>query len=127
MKTLNIYEPAMCCETGVCGVDPDAQLIRFSADIEWLRNQGVEVRRFNLAQEPSAFIDSAVVKAEIDKHGEHCLPLLLIDDDVASRGQYPDRPQLQALLNIASPDHTGNQPANTDTNSGGCTPGNGCC
>jgi len=100
MSKLKIYEPAMCCETGVCGVDADAVLITFTADIEWLKKQGVLVERFNLAQEPAAFISDAKVKAEINEKGETCLPLLVLEDRIISRGSYPDRSQLTALTGL---------------------------
>ena len=35
-KTLSVYDPAMCCSTGVCGPEVDSKLLRFSADLEWL-------------------------------------------------------------------------------------------
>ncbi len=102
MSKLKIYEPAMCCETGICGVDPDTVLITFTADIEWLKKQGISVERFNLAQEPAAFIADAQVKAEINEHGETCLPLLVLDDNIICRGSYPDRTQLTALMELES-------------------------
>lgn len=54
-KTLSIYDPAMCCSTGVCGVEVDPRLPRFAADLAWLQGLGVRVERFNLAQDPRAF------------------------------------------------------------------------
>ncbi len=123
MKKLTIFEPAMCCETGVCGVDPDTLLITFSADIEWLRKQDVTVQRFNLAQEPAAFINDPVVKTEINELGEDCLPLFLLDGSVVSRGKYPDRAELQALLNITEPLDMDSEPAGQSR----CCAGSDCC
>ncbi len=122
MSKLSIFEPAMCCETGVCGVDADTILINFTADTEWLRKQGIEVQRFNLAQEPAAFINDPVVKAEINEHGETCLPLLLLDGTVVSRGNYPDRTRLQELTGVESKSQTTENPAEDNKKSGcGCS------
>ena len=33
MAKIEVYDPAMCCSTGVCGPEPDEQLARFSADL----------------------------------------------------------------------------------------------
>ena len=52
----------MCCSTGVCGPHVDPQLPRFAADLEWLRNQGLEVARYNLAQQPRVFVETETVK-----------------------------------------------------------------
>lgn len=127
MTKLNIFEPAMCCETGVCGVDADTVLINFTADTEWLRNQGVEVQRFNLAQEPSAFISDPKVKAEINEHGESCLPLLLLDGAVVSSGNYPDRAHLQALTGLEPVSLTAEGTAKDNNKTGcGCATGSSC-
>jgi hypothetical protein len=100
MKNLNIFYPAKCCDTGICGVDADSALIEFASDIDWLQRNGVEVQRFNLAQEPAAFINDPLIKAEINESGESCLPLLVLDGKVISRGIYPDRQQLQSWMGI---------------------------
>ena len=61
MKKLELYDPAMCCPTGICGVEVDPTLVQCNADLLWLAEQGVAVRRFNLAQDPQAFAANAVV------------------------------------------------------------------
>jgi hypothetical protein len=113
MKKLKVYDPAMCCETGVCGVDADTKLINLSSDIDWLRKQGASVQRFNLAHEPSAFVSDPLVKAELDEHGESCLPLFVLDDQVISRGVYPDRQQLQLWTDIELSTEQSTQPQNS--------------
>lgn len=94
MSRLEVFDPAMCCSTGVCGPEVDPALPRFAADLEWIAAQGVEVRRHNLSQEPAAFAASEVVKAAIEEHGVECLPLVLVDGRVVSMGAYPSREQL---------------------------------
>jgi hypothetical protein len=127
MTKLAIFEPAMCCETGVCGVDADTVLINFTADTEWLKKQGVEVQRFNLAQEPAAFIGDPVVKTEINEHGESCLPLLVLDGTVVSRGRYPNREQLLALTESPSESPAAESPAKDNNQTGcGCAAGSNC-
>jgi hypothetical protein len=100
MKKLTIFDPAMCCDTGICGVDADTALIEFSSDLDWLQKNGVEVQRFNLAQEPAAFVNDPLIKTEINESGESCLPLLVLEGKIISRGVYPDRQQLQSWTGI---------------------------
>jgi hypothetical protein len=52
---IEVYDPTLCCSSGVCGPDPDAELIRFAADLEWARGSGAEAARFNLGHQPGAF------------------------------------------------------------------------
>lgn len=118
MKKLKVYDPAMCCDTGVCGVDADTKLINLSSDIDWLRKQGASIQRFNLAHEPAAFVGDPQVKAELDEHSESCLPLFVLDDSVVSRGVYPDRQQLQSWMGV---EFSIDQPAQSQQSTGcGC-------
>ena len=96
MPKLAIYDPPMCCSTGVCGPVVDPVLPRIAADLDWLKRQGVEVERYNLAQQPQAFATSAAVIASLREHGNDCLPLVLVDGEVVSRGTYPTRTELAA-------------------------------
>ena len=63
MKTLTVFDPAMCCSTGVCGSDVDQVLVDFSADVQWLKGRGVQVERYNLAQQPMSFVQNEKAKA----------------------------------------------------------------
>ena len=48
MKRMSIYEPAMCCDTGVCGVNVDPELVRISRVINILKKNGITIERYNL-------------------------------------------------------------------------------
>ena len=102
MTKLAVYDPPMCCSTGVCGPAVDPVLPRVAADLDWLRRQGVEVERFNLAQQPQAFVANPAVTAALREHGNDCLPLVLVDGRVVSRGAYPDRAGLGRLVGLAA-------------------------
>lgn len=102
MKRLDVYDPAMCCTTGVCGPQVDPVLVRFAADVQWLQDQGVAVRRFNLSQNPAAFVENEKVKQALTDKGEAALPLLLVDDQVFAVGNYPDRAELAVALGLNS-------------------------
>ena len=58
MKTIQVFDPALCCSTGVCGVDVDQALVTFSADVAWAKLNGAQIERFNLAQQPVAFAEN---------------------------------------------------------------------
>jgi arsenite methyltransferase len=92
--SLQVFDPAMCCSTGVCGPAVDPQLPRFSADLDWLSGKGVSVKRFNLAQQPEAFAANGQVKQALDAEGTDCLPLVLVNGVIVSKGTYPEREQL---------------------------------
>jgi len=100
MKKVEVFDPPMCCSTGVCGPNVDPTLVRFAADLHWLANQRVAVERYNLAQQPQAFAASEVVKAALRQFGNECLPLILLDGAVVSKGTYPTRDGLARLIGV---------------------------
>lgn len=97
MKAIQVFDKPMCCSTGVCGPQVDPVLPKFAADLQWLRSKGHRVERFNLAQEPAAFMENAAVQRLLSSDGVDCLPLIVVDGEVVSRGQYPSRETLTAL------------------------------
>jgi hypothetical protein len=122
-NVLRVYDPAMCCSTGVCGPSVDAQLVRFAADLDWLTGQGVQVERFNLAQQPAAFVASAAVKQALTERGEAALPVVLAGDAVMSIGSYPSRAQLAEWAGVP----LGASPAKRKLPLGVASPSGGCC
>jgi hypothetical protein len=94
MAELMIYDPARCCSTGVCGPEVDETLVRFAADVEWLRSRGAAIRRFNLAQEAGAFAGQPLVRSALHTEGTACLPLVVRGEEILSRGCYPSRAEL---------------------------------
>ena len=103
MKTVQVFDPPMCCSTGVCGPTVDPKLVRFAANLHWLVKHGVRVERFNLSQQPQAFAANEVVKSALQSDGNACLPLVLVDGVVVSRGVYPDRKHLAGFAGLAEP------------------------
>lgn len=99
MKKLEVFDPAMCCSTGVCGVNVDQVLVQFNADLQWIAGQGVEVRRYNLSQEPQAFTENPAVLREIQASIER-LPVILVDGQIVATGVYPSRAQLAQKLDL---------------------------
>lgn len=105
MTSVKVFDPAMCCSTGVCGPAVDPDLARFAADLAWLSGEGVAVERFNLAQQPDVFVAHDVVTTALKDRGEDALPMILVNGAVVSEGAYPDRARLAqwAAVTAASP------------------------
>lgn len=125
MKKLEIYEPALCCSTGVCGVEVDPVLVQFVADLRWLAEQGVETARYNLAQQPEAFAANPAVVKEMEA-GMERLPVVVVDGYVVSTGVYPSRQQLAQKLSLTVKQDVSKPPIPVVVSSC-CKPGSGCC
>ncbi len=94
MKSVQVFDKPLCCSTGVCGPEVDPVLPRFASDLEWLKSQGHRVERFNLAQQPQAFLNHPQVQHAVTIEGLRVLPMVLVDGQMVSRGIYPTRDQL---------------------------------
>lgn len=101
MPTITVYDPPMCCSTGVCGPEVDPKLAQLAGDLNWLKSQGVEVRRLNLAQEPASFVENAAVKSLLDRSGSDELPAIVVGDKVVVSGRYPGRDELAAMVGLS--------------------------
>jgi hypothetical protein len=124
MKKLQVFDPALCCSSGVCGTDVDQALVDFSADVDWLKHAGVHIERFNLAQQPMAFADSAVVKGFLERSGAEGLPLILLDGEIAMAGRYPTRKELARFAGLSAALEA---IAVTEVKSDACCSGSKCC
>lgn len=123
MKKLEIFDPAMCCSTGVCGVDVDPVLVQFATDLQWTGEQGVEVKRYNLGQEPQAFAANPAVLKEMEA-GMDRLPIIAVDGQIVATGVYLSRAQLAQKLGIAL---AREDKPRIKIGSGCCNPKSGCC
>ncbi|MFF7647394.1 arsenite efflux transporter metallochaperone ArsD [Streptomyces canus] len=94
MSAVEVYDPAMCCSTGVCGPSVDPALTQFAADIEWLGTAGVEVNRFGLSTDPARFVAESQVSSLLKEKGDDALPAVLVDGVVRCSGRYPTRVEL---------------------------------
>lgn len=126
MTQIDVFDPPMCCSSGVCGPDVDPLLAAFAADVDWLTSQGVSVTRHNLAQEPQAFVTNPLVQETLQREGDTCLPLVLVNGEIAGRGAYPRRDDLARLAGL-TPSASRTKPRIRMSSGGCCTPGSGCC
>ncbi len=97
---IDIYDPAMCCSSGLCGPAIDPVLIKVNDAIIALKKQGVEVERYNLAQQPKAYMDNKTVADLLHKNGKKVLPITFVNGNVFKSGSYPSYEDLCQALGI---------------------------
>lgn len=119
MTTIHVFDPSLCCSSGVCGVEVDQQLVDFARDVTWLKQQGGQIERFNLAQQPMVFADNAIVKGFLERSGQEGLPLILVNGEVALAGRYPRRAELARWAGISQ--------LTVAVQAGAVCSGSGCC
>ena len=123
MKAIQVYDKPMCCSTGVCGPQVDPVLPRFAADLAWLKSQGHQVERFNLAQQPAAFVQNSEVQQLLASQGTDCLPLITVDGRIVSRTEYPSRGTLAKWVGSEA----ATEALQMANEGGACCGSSGCC
>jgi len=100
MSKLEIFDPAMCCSTGVCGPSVDPELLRVSTIVNILNKKRFNVVRHNLSQEPQAFVQNQLVSDLLKTKGSEALPITLLDGKIVKSGSYPSKKELAEWLKI---------------------------
>ena len=121
---IEIYDPAMCCSTGVCGPSVDPELVRIQDALRQIQKQAAEVvvQRFGLSADPQAFVANAAVSELLKSEGPECLPVVFVDGEIVTKGSYPNNDQIQAILKGA-----GVAVALGEKKKSACGCGPGCC
>jgi len=121
MTKIDIFDPAMCCSTGVCGPSINPELMRIATVINSLKDKGIIIKRHGLSSEPQNFISNKVINDLLQKEGVEILPVTLVDGVVAKTREYPTNEEIGDWLKI----EIDSKPS---TNSGDCCCGpKGCC
>ena len=119
--TVEVYDPAMCCASGVCGPGVDPALLQIARDLRWLTTRGATVTRHGLSQEPDAFVSNPRVVGMMATLGDAALPVTFVNGHVLASGRYPTRNELAKALGPSA------APVTPDASAACCAPGSGCC
>ncbi|MBT2756814.1 arsenite efflux transporter metallochaperone ArsD [Mesobacillus foraminis] len=101
MSKVEIFDPALCCPTGVCGPSVDPELTRVATAIFLLEKNGHDIKRYNLASEPAKFAENEKVNKLLHEKGPDSLPITLLDGEVVMVGGYPTNEQLSGWFGVS--------------------------
>lgn len=128
-----IYDPAMCCSTGVCGPSVDKNLLRMATTVSSLNKKGVKIERHNLSDNPQAYIDNREVNKLLNERGVDVLPITIVDGEVVKTGEYPTDEEIVKLLGLSDnylsekSDESGFNINTVNNDNSGCCGSTGCC
>lgn len=124
MSKIEIFDPAMCCATGICGPGIDPELLRVAATINTLAKKGITVIRYGLATEPQAFVENKKVNEYLMKEEVEVLPITLLDGKVVKTREYPTQAEFAKWAGLSTEELANVVPENED---GCCCDKGGCC
>lgn len=97
---IEIFDPALCCSTGVCGPDVDPELTRIARDVATLKNKGYDVVRYNLAQNAEPYVLNTEIGKLMEREGIAVLPATAVNGEILKTASYPTKVELAAWLKI---------------------------
>ena len=129
MNTVHIYDPSLCCSSGVCGEDVDQSLVDISATLVNAKAEGIEVVSHNLANAPLDFAAEPAVKRLLTDEGSDALPAIVVNGRLVLSGRYPSIDELRAWSAGGQPVVVPNADAMrlTPVQSTSCCGGSACC
>jgi len=100
MNKIEIFDPTMCCSTGLCGPNVNPDLMRFAAVVEMLKRKGFEIERHNLRDVPELYVENNVVNKLLQEYGVKVLPITLVDGKLKVSKTYPTNKQLSEWTGV---------------------------
>jgi hypothetical protein len=95
---VEIFDPPMCCPTGLCGPTLDQALLDTEAMLLELRAWGYLVERYQMTSHPQAFVGNAAVMALVRERHLEALPVTVVGNQVIKAGAYPSAAEVGAAL-----------------------------
>jgi hypothetical protein len=95
---IEIFDPPMCCPTGICGPNVDQSLINLNEMIASLQTQGIQVERYQMTSNPHAFMNNAEVMKLVQEKQMAALPITVISNKLIKSGSYPTLEEINKIL-----------------------------
>lgn len=104
MTKVEVFDPVMCCPTGVCGPSVDPELPRMASAVFLLEKKGFDIKRYNLANEPAVFAENEKVNQILHEKGPDSLPVTMVSGEITKVGSYPTNEELAKWFAVNAED-----------------------
>ncbi len=96
--TVELFDPPMCCPTGLCGPTLDQTLLDVNDMILALKADGVTLERYQIASHPTKFTGNPAVMQLVQQRQMEALPITVINGAVVKVGAYPTLAEVEQAL-----------------------------
>lgn len=96
--TVELFDPPMCCPTGLCGPALDQILLDVNEFILTLRSRGIGVERYQMTSHPQQFMNNAEVMRLVREQQMAALPITVVHGRVIKVGAYPTMDEVEGAL-----------------------------
>lgn len=98
---VELFDPPMCCPTGLCGPALDQTLLDVNEMIMSLQRENLRVERYQMTSNPNAFLGNAEVMKLVREKQMEALPIIVVRGKVIKVGAYPTVDEVHTALNGA--------------------------
>jgi Arsenical resistance operon protein ArsD len=98
---VEVFDPPLCCPTGLCGPVLDTTLLDLGETIVALQAEGHAVTRHMMTTDPQAFMRNREVYEAIKARQLEVLPITVVRGRIVKTGAYPTLDELHAALTAA--------------------------
>lgn len=98
---VEVFDPPLCCPTGLCGPVLDTTLLDLGEAIVALQSEGHAVTRHIMTTDPQAFLRNREVYEAIRARQLEVLPITVVRGRIVKTGAYPTLDELHAALAAA--------------------------
>jgi len=95
---IEIFDPPMCCPTGLCGPTIDQELLDVSEMIHQLQTNGLRVERYQMTTHPGKFTENPQVMGLIREKQMAALPITMVRGKIVAEGYYPKLDEIQGYI-----------------------------
>ena len=98
---VEIFDPPMCCPTGICGPIIDPALLGIQEAILKLKKEHdgqFAIERYSLRQQSAQFMQQPEVVARLKAHGVPVLPVTVVNGQVMKERAYPTYQELKGWI-----------------------------
>jgi len=60
-KKIEIFEPGMCCPTGLCGPSINPEILRILTVVSALEKKQIDIKRYNLTSNTKEFVSNKLI------------------------------------------------------------------
>ena len=97
--TIELFDPPMCCSTGLCGPAIDQTLVDVNEMVMALQAEGMRVERYQLSTHPQSFLGNPAVMQLVREHALGALPITVVRGKLIKHGAYPTMNEIRSALN----------------------------
>lgn len=96
---VELFDPPMCCPTGLCGPTLDQTLLDVNEMVLALKAANIGIERYQMTSHPQAFLNNADVMRLVRERQMAALPITVVNGRVIKVGAYPTLAEVQSALN----------------------------